>query len=193
LDWGVFGNETLLHQGRMWPPLHLLGAALGALGFLAAFGWLRDRGRAIASAFAALVILLGIASPVIASVGLTKILDRHTEGFDYAEPDLARDRFVRRAAAHLDPDDVVEVLGSDDLAFLLFQFSGVKLATYNDPRLIGNELRIRFSDLAAEWDRRAYGEGFPPDYVVRPAGAPGRALEIGAFRGRRWELVAVDG
>lgn len=193
LDWGVFGNETLLHQGRMWPPLHLLGAALGALAFLAAYGWLRRRARALGALFVTAVVVLGLASPVVAATSITRILRSHTEGFDYAEPDLARDAFVRRAARHLGPGDVVEVEGSDDIAFLLFQFSGTKLASYDDPRLIGNELRVRFSDLARQWDRRALGEGFDADYVVRRARGTGDPIERGTFAGETWELVPSDG
>ena len=194
LDWGVFGSETLLHQGRMWPPLHLLGAAAGALGAIAAYGWLRDRARGLGIAFVAAVVLVGLASPVVAAVGVTKILHAHTSGFDYAEPDLARGSFVRRAASHLGPRDVVQVRGSDELAFLLFQFSGSRLASYDDPRLIGNELRIRFSDLAYEWDRAMLGEGFEPNYLVRVSDGrivTGFRLEQGRFRGQLWELVIV--
>lgn len=192
LDWGVFGNETLLHQGRMWPPLHMLAAALGALAFLAAYGWLRQRARALAAVSATAVVTLGLASPVVASTSITDILRSHTEGFDYAEPDLGRGAFVQRAAAHLGPDVVVEVQGSDDIAFLLFQFSGTKLATYDDPRLIGNELRVRFSDLAERWDRQMFGEGFEPDFIVRRATPGDDAIEEGTFSGESWELVDAD-
>lgn len=196
-DWGVFGNETLLHQGRMWPPLHLVGAAVGALGFLAAYGWLRQRARALGAAFAALVGLLGIASPVLAATDVARILRHHRAGFDYAEPDVLRGSFVRRAAGHLGPSDIVEVQGSDEIAFLLFQFSGAKLATYDDPRLIGNELRIRFSELADAWNRLAMGDGFAADYIVREV-EPGSAtsappIESGVFKGTQWELVGSDG
>ncbi|MEA2451311.1 MAG: hypothetical protein QOG04_21 [Actinomycetota bacterium] len=195
LDWGVFGNETLLHQGRMWPPLHLLGAACAGVAAVVAYGWLRARARALAVSLGAVVALLGIASPVVAAGGLTHLLDTHTKGFDYAEPDLVSGSFMRRAASHLSPDDVVRVDGSDELAFLLFQFSGVKLANYDDPRLIGNELRIRYSDLAAQWDRQDLDEGFEPDYVVRPVAGPIITLEIeqGRFDDEFWELVPADG
>ena len=192
LDWGVFGNETLLHQGRMWPPLHLVGAALGGLGFLFAYGWLRARAKALGTVLTVLIVILGLASPVVAATSITQILRSHTEGFDYAEPDLARDGFVRRAAEHLDPDHVVEVQGSDEMAFLLFQFSGTKLATYDDARLVGNELRIRFSDLAERWNARVAGDGFEPDYVVRRVAGAGTALEQGTFDGQAWELVDAD-
>lgn len=198
LDWGLFGNETLLHQGRMWPPLHLLGAASGGLALIAAYGWLRTRARPVAVLLAATVVALGIASPVVASGGLTKVLRSHSEGFDYAEPDLARDAFVRRSASHLGPRDVVRVEGSDPLAFYLFQFSGVKLATYDDPRLIGNELRIRYADLAERWDRRMLGDGFEPDYyVVESTEAEmidfaEEPIESGTFGGQTWEMYADE-
>lgn len=193
LDWGVFGNETLLHQGRMWPPLHLVGAAAGALALLAAYGWLHRRARVLGTALVVLVVSLGLASPVVAATSITGILRSHAKGFDYAEPDLVRGAFVRRAAAHLDPDDVVEVEGSDELAFLLFQFSGTKLATYDDPRLVGNELRIRYSELAQEWNRRTRTEGFEPDFIVRRGEGSSPVLEEGTFNGERWALVPADG
>lgn len=192
LDWGLFGNETLLHQGRMWPPLHLVGAALGGLGFLFAYGWLRARARALGTVMAAGLVMIGLASPVVAATSMTRILHSHTEGFDYAEPDLVPDGFVRRAAEHLGPDHVVEVHGSDEIAFLLFQFSGTKLATYDDPRLEGNELRIRFSDLAASWNARMAAGGFDPDYIVRRAEGSHTSLERGTFDGETWELVEAD-
>lgn len=197
LDWGVFGNETLLHQGRVWPPLHLLGAAVGGIALVAVYGWLRKRARALAVCLATLVALLGMASPVVAARGLSHLLETHQKGFDYAVPDVLPDSFMRRAADHLGPETIVEVQGSDELAFLLFQFSGTKLASYNDPRLIGNELRIRFSDLAAEWDRRAYGEGFEADYIVRVVTegplVTAVPIEQGRFDDTVWEMVAVDG
>jgi hypothetical protein len=195
LDWGLFGNETLLHQGRIWPPLHLLGAAAGGLAVVAAFGWLKQKSSKVAVAATGVVVLLGAVSPVVAARGLTGILDSHAKGFDYADPDVVGGSFVRRAASRLGPGDVVEVQGSDDLAFLLFQFSGAKLATYDDPRLVGNELRIRFSDLAVAWNRKAYGDGFVPDYVVRTQGGPliQVPIEAGRFQNEIWEMVAVDG
>jgi hypothetical protein len=201
-DWGLFGNETLLHQGRMWPPLHLLGAAVGGIALVTAYGWLRTRSAALATGALGLTIVIGGLSPVIAARGLTSILEHHAKGFDYAEGDLMRDAFVRRAAEHLGPRTVVRVEGSDELAFFLFQFSGTKIARYDDPRLIGNELRIRFSDLAAAWDRKAMGEGFEADYLVRLVPESSRAgevileegvLEEGVFQGEEWEMVAVDG
>jgi hypothetical protein len=196
LDWGLFGNETLLHQGRIWPPLHLLGAAAGGLAVVTAFGWLRRRGRAMTAVAVSAAVLVGAASPVVAARGLEGILSSHTKGFDYAEPDLVRGSFMRRAASHLGPADVVEVQGSNELAFLLFQFSGTRLSVYDDPRLIGNELRIRYSDLAHDWDRVAFAEGFDADYVIRPTGGPLVAedpIEEGRFRDQYWEMVPVDG
>ena len=195
-NWGLFGNETLLHQGRIWPPLHLLGAATAGVALVAGYAWLRRHGRVFANATVAGVVAIGAASPVVAARGLTEISSEHRKGFDYSEPDQARGSFVRRAAEHLGPNDIVEVEGSNELAFLLFQFSGTTLATYNDPRLIGNELRIRFSDLADSWDRTYLNEGFEPDYIVRPVVGlirPGRALEYGLFRNDIWELVPADG
>jgi hypothetical protein len=147
----------------------------------------------LAGAFVAVVVVLGAASPAIAATGMYRILRSHSDGFVYSRPDLARDGFVRRAASHLGPRVVVEAQGSDEIAFLLFEFSGTKLATYDDPRLIGNELRIRYADLAARWNKQMFGQGFAPDYIVRPATGANLVIERGEFDGREWEMVAVDG
>lgn len=190
LDWGVFANETLLHQGRIWPALHLLGAAFAGITVMAGYGWVRARSKAVAVILVTLVMALAIASPVVAARGLTRILDQNLKGFDYDGPDLAPDSFARRAAPHIGPDDTIAVEGSDGLAFLMFQLSGVRLATYDDPRLVGNELRIRFADLAEEWDERIASGGFEPDFVVRRSEAP-LADEIvsGDFEGERWVMT----
>lgn len=193
LDWGVFANETLLHQGRIWPALHLLGAAFAGIAVMAAYGWVRARSKALAMILVTIVMAMAVASPVVAARGLTRILDRNLKGFDYDGPDLAPDSFARRAAPELGPGDVVAVEGSHELAFLMFQLSGVRLATYDDPRLAGNELRIRFADLAEVWDERIATGGFEADFVVRRSEDP-LADEIvsGDFDGERWVMSRVD-
>lgn len=190
LDWGVFANETLLHQGRIWPALHLLGAAFAGIAVMAGYGWVRARSKAIAMILVTIVTAMAVASPVVAARGLTRILDRNLKGFDYDGPDLAADSFARRAAPELGPEATVAVEGSDELAFLLFQLSGVRLAAYDDPRLVGNELRIRFADLAEEWDERIAAGGFDADFVVRRSEEP-LADEIvsGDFDGERWVMT----
>jgi hypothetical protein len=86
----------------------------------------------------------------------------------------------------------VLVNGPDELAFLLFQFSGVRLARYDDPRSDGNDLRIRYEDLADEWDARMAAGGFDPDYIVLPAegAAPGaeEPLVSSTYEGEMWAL-----
>jgi hypothetical protein len=191
LDWGVFANETLLHQGRIWPPLHLLGAALAGIAVTTGYGWVRARSRKLAVTIVTIVMAVGAASPVVAARGLTGILDLNLKGFIYDGTDLATDSFARRAAPMLGPDDVVAVEGSDDLAFLMFQLSGVRLASYDDPRLDGNELRIRFADLAREWDALVAAGGFEADFVVRRAEDPvAGAVASGLFNGEMWVMTA---
>ncbi|MBW3535393.1 MAG: hypothetical protein KY453_09295, partial [Gemmatimonadetes bacterium] len=68
-DWDVAGNATLLHQGRMWPPAHLLGAVFAGIALAALFGWCRRRGPRIATAAVVSVFALGSLSPVLASQG----------------------------------------------------------------------------------------------------------------------------
>lgn len=193
-DWDLAGNATLLHQGRMWPPAHLMGAALGGVALAWIYEQLRTRGAVLARVVVAAVLLVGALSPLLASRGLTDIMRRGAAGFDYGRADLQAGSFLRRAADYLGPDDVVEVQGSDELGFLLFQFSGTKLATYDDPRLEGNELRIRYADLAAAYDQTMASGGFDADYMVLPApeGAYNRALVRGSFNGRDWILIQLS-
>ena len=200
-DWGVWGNASLFHQGRIWPPLHLLGGAFAGFGLTVVYLWLRERARVVAAGAVAAVLGVGAISPVIAARGIGDILERHDEGFVYGLPDYEPDGFLRRAAAHLGPDAVVEVVtvgpvvGDIDpvarrLAFALFEFSGVRLAAYDDPRLDGNDLRIRYADLAREYDERIASGGFEADFFVVPrSDVEGEVLETGTFGGREWMLV----
>ena len=130
------------------------------------------------------------ASPVLASIRLTEILDRHEDGFIYGRDDLVAGSFVREAAALLGPDDVVLVEDSPALAFHLFEFSGCRLAVYDDARLDGNDLRIRYEEPAAEWNRRMAAGGFEPDFEVVPLAEASAPLVAGEFEGRGWALVA---
>ncbi|MGH2753220.1 MAG: hypothetical protein ACRDLB_02200 [Actinomycetota bacterium] len=193
-DWGLAGNATLLHQGRVWPPAHLLGGVLAgiALGWLVA--WISARRVAVAAASATGLFVVGAASPIVGSLGLTEIMEEGRAGFVYARPDVRdADSFVQRAAEVLRPQDVVLVSGSDDLAFDLFQFAGVRLASYDDPRLPANDLRIRYREPAERWEARMAAGGFEPDLVVTPyegaasvGGEP--PLAVGEYAGETWAL-----
>lgn len=193
-DWDLAGNATLLHQGRFWPPLHLLAAAITGYGVATLLGVLRRYRLAIAAG----LVLLGIPSIVVASQGLRPLLEQRTDGFEYSSADIQDDDgFIRRAAEVLGPDDVVLVLDSDRLAFRLFEFSGVRLANYDDPRLPGNDLRIRYRDLAAEWDLITAEGGFQPDYVALSYDGVGtigeqEPLTTGTFSGGTWALFEVE-
>jgi hypothetical protein len=193
-DWDLAGNATLLHQGRAWPPAHLLGAVFAGIGLLWLWDRVRERSRALATVTLAVVLGVGAASPVLASQRLSEIIRGGGAGFEYGGEDLAPGSFVRRAAAFLGPDDVVDVRGNDELAFLLFQLSGTKLADFDDPRLEENDLRIRYADLAAAYDRAMDDGGFQATYLVVPAptDAYERALARGSFQGRNWILVQLN-
>lgn len=194
MDWGLAGNATLLHQGRFWPPLHLLGAVLAGQVVAAIVGAWGRRGWAVA----AVLVLLGIPSIVLASQGLEPLLEERVQGFEYSSPDVqSDDGFIRRAAEVLGPDDVVLVLDSDRLAFRLFEFSGVRLATFDDTRVESNDLRIRFKDLAAEWDLISTEGGFQPDYVAITYDGVGtiggnEPLATGTFGAESWALFEVE-
>lgn len=194
-DWHLMGQATLFHQGRVWPVAHLLGSVLTG----GAVVWAWQRGRRV-SAAAATAALLGaltavaVTSPILASARLGGFMEERRFGFVYSDPEIReRTSFLRRAAGRMAADDLLLVEGSDELAFFAFQFSGVRLATYDDPGLAGNDLRIRYRDLAAAWDARMRSSGFgPPDFLLRSAAAPappGRPiLEEGIFRGQAWAL-----
>ncbi|MDQ3956991.1 MAG: hypothetical protein M3273_01580 [Actinomycetota bacterium] len=194
-DWSVWNNATLLHQGRMWPPAHLLAGVLGGLALAWAYAWVRARSRLLAAAAAAGLLVVGAASPALASMQMREILREHRDGFVYGREDFAAGSFAREAAELLGPDDVVFVSGSDRLAWTLFQLSGARLAAYDDPRLDGNELRIRYADLARAWDRRAAAADFAPTHVVALStlrGAAGEELVTGTFEGETWTLRRLD-
>ena len=194
-EWNLGGNATLLHQGRVWPPAHLLGTAFAGVGAWHLYCLLAARRRAAGVTALGALFALGAASPVIASSDMTEILSEGREGFIYASDDVAPGSFVRRAAAHLQPDDVIAVraAGGDDLAWLLWQFSGARLARYEDPRLEGNDLRIRYAELAHEWDLRIAGNGFAPTAVVRKSVdrtySRAEVVASGRYAGRDWVLI----
>jgi hypothetical protein len=188
-DWRLAGNATLLHQGRVWPVAHLLAAALAGIWLARAFDRLVLRARPLAVVGATAVFTVGALSPALASMRMSEVLERDEGGFGYDRPDLSRGSFVRRAAERLGPDDLVRVEGSDRLAFLLWQFSGVRLAAFDDPRLPGNDLRIRYRDLARAWDERMSTGGFEADYVVDLSRASAGTIVKGEYDGQSWALI----
>lgn len=193
-DWDLGGNATLLHQGRMWPPAHLLGAVFAGIALLWLFERARRHSQLLAVGVTAFVFAIGAASPVMASQRLSELMDRGSAGFHYGGSDLAPGSFARRAAAYLGPDEVVDVRGSDALAFLLFQLSGTRIANYDDPRLNGNELRIRYADLAERYDETVARDGFRATFMVLPApqGAYERALVRGRYQDQEWILIQMN-
>lgn len=194
LDWDLAGNATVLHQGRVWPAAHLVGAAFAGIALVWLFDRLDRRRPALSIAVVTSVLLVGLLSLVIASAGFERVLALHEDGFEFNKPDRGSGSFVQRAAAHLGPDDVVEVRGSNELAFMLFSFSGMRMAAYDDPRLETNDLRIRFATRAASWDAQMDEGGFESDYEVVPSGVEtgADAIEAGDFEGQTYILRATD-
>jgi hypothetical protein len=193
-EWDLAGNTTLLHQGRVWPPAHLVTAAFAGLGVTAVYQWVARSAPNLASAGLAAVLAVGAASPVLGSARLAEIIEAREDGYSYARPEIQEGSFVQRAADTLTPDDVLLVGASDHLGFLLFQFSGVKLADYDDPRLEHNDLRIRYRELAESWDRRMERGGFEADYRVElvASEAPDEAIATGDYGGKTWALLRRD-
>jgi hypothetical protein len=191
-DWELAGVPWLLHQGRMWPPAHLLAAALGGVAVTWAFVRVRARSPLLAAAGVAALFGVASVSPMFASLALTETIAAGRDGFGYTGPDFERDGFVARAAAHLDPDDVVAVEGSCALDLLLFQFSGARVANFADGRLPSNDARIRYADLARRWDHRMANGGFAADYAAVPESLAHAADEVvarGDFGGTAYVLV----
>lgn len=192
-DWSLAGNASLLHQGRVWPLAHLLGAACGGIALAVGYAWLRARNRIAAVTIATAVLGIGVASPALASRALTDVIRANDDGFVYGSANVTSGSFVARAARVLDPDDVVLVPDEDALAFFLFQFSGCRLAEYDDRRFDGNDLRIRYKELAERWGERVADEGFRPDYIVLPEGSAGqRAVVRGPYGGETWVLLKLS-
>ena len=190
--WDVFANATLLHQGRYWPALHLVAAALAGIGLTVGYGWLRARSRSLAAATAALILGVGAISPVYASVDLTRTIREGKDGFLYGKPDYQEGSFLRTAAENMDPDDVMLVVDDDLFAFYLWQFSGARIADDNAGSPDPNPWRIRYRVLAREWYATEREEGFDFDWVfskrVQFAGVDTRA--IGTFRNERWQYFS---
>lgn len=194
-DWDLAGNATLLHQGRVWPPLHLLGAVFAG----SALTWAAQgiRPRALGYVAVAAVVSFGAVSTVYASLHITEVMDRAAAGFVYGTDDVRSDeRFLRQAAELLGPDDIVAVLDDSDtanaLAFQLFELSGVRLASYDHPNLSRNDLRIRFSEPAEKWQAVVDAGGFEPNYIVQPSDDPTEGTLVeGLYRGERWALVST--
>jgi hypothetical protein len=97
-----------------------------------------------------------------------ELLDKGGSGYVYAGDDYAPGSFVREAAEVLGPGDVVAG-GTDAVRWALFQMSGARLAHYDDVRLDGNDVRIRYAELAERWDATVANDGFVPTHVVVPA------------------------
>ena len=193
--WSLGNNATLLHQGRVWPAAHLLGAVFAGVALIALFDWLRSRSRRLAVVGVGLIFSVGAISPVYASIHLTRVMMMNERGFIYSGDDFNREEFVFQATGVLRANDVVRVHGPDLLGFLLFQFSGARLAAYDDPRMDGNDLRIRFADLASGWEERMRDGGFAADYTVMPeADVPSEAVIVarGDYDRRSWVLVTGD-
>ncbi|MGH2786355.1 MAG: hypothetical protein ACRDJV_00410 [Actinomycetota bacterium] len=194
LEWNLGGNATLLHQGRAWPVAHLLGAAFAGVALVAVYDWIGRRNRAIAAAAGAAVLFLGVVSPWLASRRLTEVLKADEEGFIYARYDLEPGSFIRQASSRLDPGDIVFVEDANFIGLMVFQFSGARLARYDNAQLEGNDLRIRFADLAELWDQRMATGGFEPDYILveEPDAPPDAEPLLGGEFGNpreRWLLL----
>lgn len=195
LGWELGGNATLLHQGRAWPVVHLLGGAFAGVALLSGFDWMSIRNRAVAVATCGAVFLVGVASPWLASRRLTEVLESDEDGFIYARYDLRPGSFIREVAGRLGPDDVVYVEDANFIGLMTFGLSGARLARYNNDQLSGNDLRIRFADLASRWNDRMASGGFTPDYVlVKEPDAPPDAepLLTGEFGEPRERWVLLD-
>ena len=197
--WNLAGNATALHQGRVWPVVHLLGAGFAGAALGAGFGWLRARSELLAPLAVGAVAVLGSPSLWLSSQAFVEILDGHEAGFVYGRADFAPGGFVMNAAAALGPGDVVRAPENESenaLGIWLFQFSGARVSGHQDSRFPNNELRIRYADLAEEYGRIAASRGFDVDFVPMPATEAaaeevpqGAIVAEGELGGIAWVLV----
>jgi hypothetical protein len=151
--------------------------------------------RLIAAIACVAVLLVGVASPWLASRRLTEVLKTDEEGFIYSRYDLRSGSFIREVSARLGPGDVVYVEDANFIGLMMFGFSGARLARYDNDQLAGNDLRIRFADLARRWDERMDAGGFTPDYIlIKEPDAPPDAepLLTGDFGEPRERWVLLD-
>lgn len=193
-DWDLRGNATLLHQGRLWPALHLLGASLAGVALARVYEWLRDRSRALVVVATAAFFAVGAVSPALAAIRMTDVLGSGhvSTGYIYSTRNFTQGSFVRRAAGVLGPRDVIRVEDDEFLGMWLYQYSGCRITGFEDPRLDGNDLRIRFAELAERYDERMARGGFEADFVALPAESllPGtRPIVGGEYRGEQWVLI----
>ena len=195
-DWGLGRNATLLHQGRMWPVAHLLGSAFAGAALAAGFKWMRRRSEFLAPIAVGAILIVGSLSLLLSSQGLTEIIKKHEDSWLYTRAEFAPDAFIGKAAEQLGPDDVVQAPTDENnvLGFWLFQFSGARVNGHSDSRYPGNELRIRYQDLARSYGETMASGGFEVDYIPMPASEAANIPEAaivteGPFRGETWVLV----
>ena len=195
-DWDLVGHPTALHPGRVWPVAHLLGSAFAGAGLAAGFMWMKRRSEFLAPITAAALVIVGSISLWLSSPALTEIIKKHEDSWLYTREEFARDAFIHRAAEQLGPDVVVQAPQDENnvLGFWLFQFSGARINGHSDSRYPGNELRIRYEDLAHRYREVMASGGFEVDYIPMPAseaaGIPEDAIVAeGPFRGESWVLV----
>ena len=119
----------------------------------------------------------------------------------YNRDEFASGSFVMEAAGELGPGDIVQAPSGNDnvLGLWLFQFSGARISGHEDSRYPGNELRIRYEELAERYGDAVEAGGFEADYVPLPrsraenAGVPmSEVVAEGPFRGEAWVLVEAD-
>ncbi|MDQ4065754.1 MAG: hypothetical protein M3161_06880, partial [Actinomycetota bacterium] len=193
LGWDVFANETLLHQGRYWPPLHLIAAAFAGIAITVGYGWLRTRSKLLALSAAVVVLGIGAISPVYASIGLTRTIDERKDGFLYATPELVDGSPVRAAADEMDPDEIMVVEDGDVLAFYLWQFSGTRIADSDDSFVDTNPWRIRYRELARRWYVAERAGDFEPDWAFSKSltRASDDERRVVTFRGETWQYGRI--
>jgi hypothetical protein len=198
-EWDLGRNATVLHQGRIWPVAHLLGSAFAGAALAAGFKWMRRRSELMAPVAVGALLIAGAISLMLSSQGLTEIIGEHEDSWLYGRAEFAPDSFIGRASHQLGPDDVVQAPADENnvLGFWLFQFSGARINGHSDSRYPGNELRIRYQDLARRYGEVMDSGGFEVDYAPMPASEatdiPSSAIVTeGPFRGQSWVLVDVE-
>ena len=134
--------DTLGRDHRYWPIFYLSVALLGALGFTGFVEWVRSRSRALAVTSVAMASMIAWTSPVVASLALPDSVNRYPE--ITAAMTRSDDSLLYRLRA-AGPGCVVAA--PQDIARVIFSYTGFRLVLWTGTWLGPNRARIRWAGI----------------------------------------------